>query len=142
MAKKKENKRRDYTFGSKDVITYEKSNVQRKMYFLVLRGPGLKQQEIVEENPKINEFALRQRIKVKLVQTQTEEEVIEQLKDSNSWAGGVVFNPGTLTDDDQEIKKAIKKILIPVHKIATDTPTTLDSYLEGLKILIKKQPPK
>ena len=139
MAKKKVNKRRDYDLGSKDVITYEKSKVQRKMHFLILRGPGLNQQEVIQENPRINEFAAEKKNKGKLVQYKTEEDVIKQLKDSNNWAGGVVFNPGSLTDEYQAIKKAIKGILIPVHKISVTVPTTVFSYIEGLKELIKKQ---
>src|SRR4051812_43635864 len=110
MAKKKVNKRRTYDLLRNDPIVYERSNVQRKMHFLVLRGPGWIQQDLLNENELMNEFAIQRRFKLKFVQVKTSEEVIKNLKDANVWAGGVIFFQGLLTDEDQAIKKALKGI--------------------------------
>ena len=136
MLKKKENKRRSYDLGSKDVITFEKSRVQRKMIFLILRGPGLLQVEIEAQNAAIQKAAASLRFKVKLVTVKTEEEIIAHLKDANVWAGGVVYNPGSLDDASENIKKTIKKLLISVKKLNEVDP---EFYLDAVKELVSKQ---
>ena len=136
MAKKKENKRRTYDLGSRDVITYEKSSIQRKMLFLILRGPGLLQSEIEAQNAEIQKVAARLRFKVKLVTVKTEEEVIARLKDANVWAGGIIYNSGALEDPSGNIKRTIQKLLIPTKKITEIDP---EFYVDAVKELVSKQ---
>ncbi len=134
MAKKKENKRRTYDLGSKDVITYEKSPVQRKMNFLVLRGPGILQTEIEAQNTAVQNVTTKLHIKVKFVTVKTEEEIIANLKDANVWAGGVVYNAGTL-EGSENVKKTVKKLLIPVKELSE---TEADVFVDAVKELVKK----
>jgi hypothetical protein len=134
VPKKKVNKRKDYDAENRDVTIYERSRVQRKMDFMILRGPGLVAQTFADENKDINAFAARARFRVKFIQTKAEAEVVKALKDANTWAGGVVYNSGDLTDENTVILSAIKRILIPVV-FKTD-------YLEGLAELIEKLPKK
>jgi phosphohistidine swiveling domain-containing protein len=134
MPKKKVNKRKDYDAENRDVTIYERSRIQRKMDFLILRGPGLTPQAFVAENEQIKAMAASGRFRVKFVQTKTDEEVIKALKEANTWAGGVVYNSGSLTDKNAVIKAAVKRLLIPV--------IFSSAYLEGLAELVEKQPKK
>jgi len=142
MAKKKVNQRRDYSLGKTDEIVYEPSRIQRKMNFLILRGPGLIQKSVIEENDEIKKLAQARRFKVKLVQVKEEDEAMDWLKDANSWAGGVVYHPGSFTDQSEAIQKTIKKILIPVHFIKPNDEVSASDYLDGLKKLIDELPKK
>jgi len=142
MAKKKVNKRTDYEAEKRDLVIYERSRIQRKMNFLILRGPGLIQKDVILENEAIKKFALLQHFKVKFVQVRMENEAVDWFKDANTWAGGVVYHPGKFIDFDGEIKATIKKILIPVQAIAAVESVTAENYLDALQALIKKLPKK
>jgi hypothetical protein len=135
MAKKKVNKRTDYDLEGRDVVVYEKSRIQRKMLFMILRGPGLIQAEVNDENEAIKKLGVSLHFKLKFFQVKTVEEAIDCLKDANVWAGGVVFQPADLEDENQELKKTIKKVLIPVH-VLTD-PADETPFLDALKTLLK-----
>jgi len=142
MAKKKVNKRTDYDAEKRDIVYYERSRIQRKMNFLILRGPGLIQKDVIEENEAIKKFALLQHFKVKFVQVRMENEAVDWLKDANTWAGGVVYHPGSFIDYDGEIKQTIKKILIPVQPIPAVESVNAETYLAALQTLIQKLPKK
>jgi hypothetical protein len=141
MAKKKENERRAYNLGKGDVVTYKKAAISRKMTFLILRGIGLDAKEVIDENQAINAFVTKQSVKVKFYLAKTEEEVIKHLKDANTWATAVAFNPGDLEANTVEIQKTIKKLLIPVKKISPKNPGSGEDYIEVLKIEIEKNRP-
>jgi hypothetical protein len=113
MAKKKLNVRKDYSYEAKKRLpSYKPAAIQRKVLFLVLRGPGLDQDEVLETNEILKKFAVLNHKKIKFVQVKTEPDAIKTIKESNTWAGGVVFIPGDLSADSVELKKAIKSILI------------------------------
>jgi 3-dehydroquinate dehydratase len=136
--RQKINKRKEYNLSKTDGITYEKSRILKKINFLILRGPGFVQMEVIEENNAIKKLGISQHFKIKLVQVKDQEEAIEWIKDANTWAGGIVYNPGEMEDEGQLIQKTIKKILIPVQTISSLTEATEEDYLSALKILIKK----
>ena len=135
MAKKKVNKRTDYELEARDVVVYDRSRIQRKMSFMILRGPGLVQAVANEENEAIKKQGILLHYKVKFFQVKTVEEAVRCLKDANVWAGGVVFDPGTLVDENQDIAKTIKKILIPVKTLTQ--PVDESSFLKALRVLVR-----
>ena len=142
MAKKKVNKRYDYESEAKDKVVYERSRISRKMNFLILRGPGADAEEVLEQNEKIRRMGTLQHFKMKFIQCKTADEVAAHIKESNVWAGGVVFYPGTLEDPGEVIAKTIKKVLIPVERLSTNKSTgqevTSADYLAVLKKFIQK----
>jgi hypothetical protein len=138
MAKKKVNKRYDYESEAQDKVVYERSRIQRKMNFLILRGPGTDTESVLDENEKIRRMGTLQHFKMKFIQCKTVEEAATQIKDSNVWAGGVVFYPGTLDSTDPMIVKTIQKILIPVETLSMKSEVTSASYLAALKKFLQK----
>jgi len=138
MAKKKVNKRTDYDLENRDVVVYEKSRIQRKMNFMILRGPGLIQSVANEENESIKKLGITLHYKVKFFQVKTLEEAVQCLKDANVWAGGVVFDPGSLVDPEQVLLKTTKKLMIPVKTLSK--PVDEASFLNALKALVHSQP--
>lgn len=135
MAKKKVNKRTDYDLEARDVVVYDRAAIRRKMSFMILRGPGLIQAVANEENEAIKKQGNILHYKVKFFQIKTVAEAVRCLKDANVWAGGVVFDPGTLVDENQEIAKTVKKILIPVKMLSQ--PVDESSFLNALKTLVR-----
>ena len=132
MAKKKVNKRKDYSFEAKIRLpAYERAAVRRRMQFSVIRGPGLKQIDIISENEELKAYALRRHAKLKFFQAKSEDEIILLMKESNTWASGILLHLGSLTHESGLIKKAIKSILIPVREFKPD-----ESYPDALAELI------
>jgi len=97
--------------------------------------------------------------KFKFYQTNHEGEIIDILHDERLWAKGILINPGAFTHYSYAIRDAIKSINIPtieihisdinkreefrkksvINEVCMDCIVGLgkNSYLEGLKILIK-----
>ena len=118
MAKKKVNVRKDYSYEAKKRLpSYKPAKIQRKILFLILRGPGLDEDETLEANEALKKFAVLKHKKLKFVQVKTVEDAIKTIKESNTWAGGVVFVPGDLKDDEGSFQKAIKSILIKTLQV-------------------------
>jgi len=118
MAKKKVNVRKDYSYEAKKRLpAYKPAKIQRKIIFLILRGPGLNHEATVEENEDLKKCALLKHKKLKFVQVKSIEDAVDAIKDSNTWAGGVVFNAGNLVDEAGAITKAIKSILIKTREV-------------------------
>ena len=114
-----------------------------------------------ELNAKITSFAKKHGITVKIKQSNHEGELIELLHECRKWAKGVVFNPGAYTHYSYALRDAVAGIAVPtveVHlsdihqredfrKISVIAPVCIqqisglgqDSYLEGLKILLKEK---
>ena len=135
---KKLNERRTYDLGKNDVITYKKPSSPRKLNFMVLRGPGISGKKMVDENAEINAFMLKQSVKAKFYPCKDLEEAIRLIKDANTWAAAIVFNPGSLDPNADEMKRTLKKILIPVKKIDPSPEGSAETYIDALGELISK----
>jgi hypothetical protein len=139
MAKKKVNKRRDYNLSSRDVITYEKSRIPRQTGFMILRGPGLNATEAIEENGLMRKMGIKKRFKLKFMQAMALDDVIKHFKEANTWASGIVYNLGSITDEAQALKKTIDRLLIPTLEIKEDGKET--SLVEGLEKMSSRGSP-
>lgn len=136
MAKKKINVRKDYSYEAKVRLpAYDRAKVRRQLHFLILRGPGLLQAEVIEENAEIKRFATGQHLKIKLLQTQTSEDAAKLIKESYTYASGVVFHPGNLQDEEKHIKNMIAKMRIPVKMISGEAGDSSE-YIDALKAMI------
>jgi hypothetical protein len=138
VAKKKVNVRKEYDLGKRDGISYGRSSIQRKPFFLILRGPSLEARQVIEENKQINEFCDDHSIKVKYLSFKTEAEAILHLKDANTWASGVVIHLGAFPDEQGKVAKTMKSILIPVISVSSsldaDVPIRSSQiYLDGIQ---------
>lgn len=139
MAKKKINVRKDYSYEAKIRLpAYERPKVRRQMHFTILRGLGLVQADVMEENEAIKNFALGQHCKLKILLAQTPEAAALMIKESYTYANGVVFNAGNLDDSELLIKKQIAKMRIPVKQVKAG-PSQASVYIEALKVMIAAQ---
>ena len=129
---KKVNERKDYSYSAKKgPPKYKPAKIPRKPNFLILRGPGLDPRQVIEENNELRAFAEKKQVKIKFLQAHTEDEMVKMLKESNTWATGVVLNRATLTDETGKIKKTNTQILCATEELGSD-----GSYLTALKKLI------
>ena len=139
--------------------------------FLILHGPnlnllGTREPEIYghltlkELNQKLKKFALSEKIKLRIKQSNSEGDLIDLLHDARSWAQGIVFNPGAYTHYSYALRDAVSAIEVPtveVHlsdikarepfrKVSVIEPVCVaqisglgaNSYLEAIKVLIKR----
>jgi len=95
---------------------------------LVLHGPNLnltggREPEIYgsmtldEINTLLTEKALELEVKVTCLQSNHEGVLIDALQDAQSWADGVVFNPGGYTHTSVALRDVITAIDIPVIEV-------------------------
>ena len=134
MAKKKVNKRRTYDLSSRDVIVYDKSSIPRQIQFMILRGTGLLAKQIEAENEEIKIFAKKRRFKVKFMKANSIDEIIFHLNEANTWASGVVYQLGNLSDETSALKKKLDRLLIPTLSITPTSEQT--SLIDGIELLI------
>ncbi len=98
------------------------------MKVLVLHGPNLnlmggREPEIYgsmtldEINTLLSEKALELGVKVTCLQSNHEGVLIDALQDAQSWADGVVFNPGGYTHTSVALRDVITAIDIPVIEV-------------------------
>ena len=136
---------------------------------LVLHGPnlnllGLREPEVygkmtfAELNSKITAFAKKEKVTLKIKQSNSEGELIDILHSVRTWADGIVFNPGAYTHYSYALRDAVASIEVPtmeVHlsdiykreefrRVSVIAPVCagqisglgLESYLEGIRRLI------
>lgn len=141
-----------------------------KKNILILHGPnlnliGIREPEIygsltyAQLNKKIKDFAAKNKISVKIKQSNSEGELIDFIQASRKWADGIVFNPGAYTHYSYALRDAISSVSIPtveVHlsdihqredfrKISVIKEVCIqqisglgfESYIEGIKFLTK-----
>ena len=121
MAKKKVNVRKDYSYAAKKSLPkYKPAKIARKLQFLILRGPGLDANQVIQENIQIKKFADQQLIKLKFLTATTEDSILKALKEGNTWAAGIALHLGSLTDESGKIKKVISQILCPTLIVNDD----------------------
>lgn len=135
MAKMKASERRDYNLSKTDVITYKKSREPRQKNYMILRGTGLNVQESLEENEKMKTLAKRRRFKLKFMHANTLEELIAHFKDANTWATAVIYHRGSIEDQNDELKKTLKRLLIPTLEVSEEGKTA--DFFDGLQSLCK-----
>jgi 3-dehydroquinate dehydratase-2 len=98
------------------------------MKVLVLHGPNLnltggREPEIYgsmtldEINTLLTEKALELGVKVTCLQSNHEGVLIDALQDAQSWADGVVFNPGGYTHTSVALRDTVAAIGIPVIEV-------------------------
>ena len=98
------------------------------MKVLILHGPnlnltGMREPEIYgsmtldEINAQLTERGLELGVEVTCQQSNIEGELIDFLQKAQSWADGVVFNPGGYTHTSVAIRDAVKAIDIPVIEV-------------------------
>jgi 3-dehydroquinate dehydratase-2 len=98
------------------------------MKVLVLHGPnlnltGVREPEIYgsmtldEINTRLTEKALEFGVEVTCQQSNHEGVLIDFLQDAQSWADGVVFNPGGYTHTSVALRDGITAINIPVVEV-------------------------
>ena len=139
MAKKKVNERKDYSYEAKKSLPkYKKSSIQRKTQFLILRGPGLVQASVMAENEVLKSFALLKHKKLKFVQIKVVEDAVRAISDANTWAAGIVFQPGQLVDESGLIQKTLKRILID-SKVVSGEGSIEDTLREMIESQDQKE---
>ncbi len=132
--KPKVNVRKDYSYAAKKgPPKYGAATEPRKTLYLVLRGPGVDMSKSAEENAELKAYAIKSRIKFKFLQAKSESEVIQFIKEANTWAAGIVVHLGDLEDSSGNIEQAIKKLLISTAEVREN-----GSYVEALKVLKAK----
>ena len=98
------------------------------MKILILHGPNLnltgkREPEIYgslsldDINTQLTKKGLELGIKVTCQQSNIEGELIDLLQEANSWADGVVFNPGGYTHTSVALRDAVAAIGIPVVEV-------------------------
>ncbi|MCJ7733892.1 MAG: type II 3-dehydroquinate dehydratase [Anaerolineales bacterium] len=98
------------------------------MKILILHGPnlnliGLREPEIYgsltldEINARLIEKGLDHDIQVSCTQSNHEGELIDLIQDADSWADGVVLNPGGYTHTSIAIRDAVAAIVVPVVEV-------------------------
>jgi 3-dehydroquinate dehydratase-2 len=125
------------------------------------REPEIYGKMTLEElNNKVVEAANNLDVEIKTFHSNHEGAIIDFLHANRKWANGVIINPGALTHYSYALRDAITAILLPtveVHLsdienrepfrkisvikdvcIAQISGKGIDSYLEGLQILIKQ----
>jgi len=98
------------------------------MKVLILHGPnlnltGMREPEIYgsmtldEINAQLTERGLELGVEVTCQQSNIEGELIDFLQKAQSWADGVVFNPGGYTHTSVALRDAVAAIGIPVVEV-------------------------
>jgi 3-dehydroquinate dehydratase-2 len=137
---------------------------------LVLHGPNLnllgeREPEVygtmtlTQLNQKLREFGKKEKLKLKIHQSNSEGKIIDLLHASRKWAHGVVINPGAYTHYSYAIRDAIASISKPtveVHlsdlskreefrRVSVIAPVCVkqicglgwQSYIEGIRFMTK-----
>lgn len=96
--------------------------------FLVVHGPNLNlfgtreptiygRDTLPEINARLNAWAQDQHAEVRCVQSNHEGAIIDALHDAQSWADGVVINPGAFTHYSYAIRDALAAIGLPTVEV-------------------------
>ncbi|OQY30915.1 MAG: type II 3-dehydroquinate dehydratase [Anaerolineaceae bacterium 4572_5.2] len=95
---------------------------------LVLHGPNLnllgeREPDVYgtltldDVNHRLGEIAAEHGVELRTLQSNHEGELIDALQDANTWASGVIFNPGGYTHTSVALRDAVAGIDIPVVEV-------------------------
>jgi 3-dehydroquinate dehydratase-2 len=95
---------------------------------LLLHGPNLNLlgkrepdvygvKTLADINAMVIEAGSRQDIDVRVVQSNSEGTLIDELHEARNWANGVIFNPGAYTHTSIALRDAIAAIELPVVEV-------------------------
>ena len=96
--------------------------------FLVVHGPNLNllgtrepdiygQLTLLDVNQLIDDWAAKESVEVRIVQSNHEGEIIDTIHEAGEWADGVVINPGAYTHYSYAIRDAIAGAALPTIEV-------------------------
>ncbi len=99
-----------------------------KTRFLVVHGPNLNllgtrepdiygQLTLLDVNQLIDDWAAKESVEVRIVQSNHEGEIIDTIHEAREWADGVVINPGAYTHYSYAIRDAIAGVALPTIEV-------------------------
>lgn len=106
---------------------------------LVLHGPNLnftgkREPEIYgsttleEIDTDLTDRAQRLGITLRIVQSNYEGALIDQLQQSHQWAAGALLNPGALTHYSYALRDAVASVSYPIVEVHMSNPSTRETF--------------
>lgn len=93
------------------------------------REPGVYGAETLESiNASLSSYAQPRGIELRFSQSNHEGALIDALHDAQTWADGVVFNPGGYTHTSVALRDAIAAIAIPVVEVHISNVYSRESF--------------
>ena len=82
------------------------------------REPGIYGPQTLDDiNQHLQDYAAREGISLKILQSNHEGALIDAVHDAREWADGVVFNPGAYTHTSYALRDAISATNLPVVEV-------------------------
>jgi len=105
-----------------------KLEMTQKKRILIIHGPNLNllgkrevqiygRLTLSEINSRLKEFAQKKDFRLKITQSNSEGAIIDLIQGANSWADGVILNPGAYTHYSWAIYDAVKACDLPVIEV-------------------------
>lgn len=93
------------------------------------REPGVYGADTLESiNAGLSNYAQPRGIELRFIQSNHEGALIDALQDAQTWADGVVFNPGGYTHTSVALRDAIAAITIPVVEVHISNVYARESF--------------
>jgi 3-dehydroquinate dehydratase-2 len=107
--------------------------------FLVLHGPnlnllGVREPEVYgrvsfdDVNRRIKDRARDHGIEARILQSNSEGELIDAIHDALSWADGIIINPGALTHYSYAIRDALAAVRLPCIEVHISNVHARDEF--------------
>jgi 3-dehydroquinate dehydratase II len=106
---------------------------------LLLHGPNLNllgqrepnvygRVDLAEINRRVTEAGKEMGVEVRAFQSNHEGALIDQLHEAQSWARGVIFNPGGYTHTSVALRDAVSAIQLPVIEVHLSNTQARESF--------------